>query len=217
MTVKAQERPLWPGVIFVSGTDTGIGKTVVAAALALGLGAVYWKPVQSGLEDGGDRDWVRRHAGLPAEQLADEAYRFGLPLSPHLAASAEGVEIDMERLVAPHTGGRPLVIEGAGGVMVPLNRDCTMVDLMKQLAVPVLLVGRNTLGTINHTLLSIEHLRRSGLDIFGVVLNGGRNADHRRAIEHYGGVKVIGEVDRRCAIGPAELARIFADDLGGGG
>ena len=204
----------WPERMFVTGTDTGVGKTLVAAALAAGLGAAYWKPVQSGLEDGGDRDWVRRHAGIDGARLPPEAYRLQRPLSPHLAAAAEGVRIDLGRLDPPEVGGG-LVVEGAGGVMVPLNEEHTMLDLMRRLALPVLVVGRNALGTINHTLLTVEQLRRHGLEILGVVLNGGRNADHREAVERYAGVEVLGEVGRFVQIGPAEVRRVFERDLGG--
>lgn len=205
----------WPKRIFVTGTDTGVGKTLVAAALAVGLGAAYWKPVQSGLEDGGDRDWVRRHAGLALDRLPAEAYRLQRPLSPHLAAAHEGVGIELERLDPPPGLEDGLVVEGAGGVMVPLNGEYTMLDLMRRLAYPVLVVGRNALGTINHTLLTVEQLRRHGVDVLGVVLNGGRNADHRKAVERYGQVEVIGEVERFLQVGPAEVRRVFERDLGG--
>lgn len=203
----------WPRRLFVSGTDTGVGKTLVAAALALGLEAVYWKPIQSGTDEGGDREWVRRHTGLEEGSLAPESYRLRAPLSPHTAAALEGVEIDLARVAEPDT--ERLVVEGAGGVLVPLNRRQTIADLIAQLGYPVVLVGRSGLGTINHTLLSLEALRRRQIAVWGVVLNGPRNDANRRAIEQYGEVQVVGEVPPLEAIGPEALRRVFSESLWG--
>lgn len=175
----------------MTGTDTGVGKTVVSAALALKWKAAYWKPVQSGLLT--DSEWVRQTAGV---EVLPETYRLKAPLSPHAAAKEEGVSISLEDFKLPKN--RPLVVEGAGGVLVPLNENTLMIDLIKKFSLPVLVVARSSLGTINHTLLTLSILRERGVPILGVALNGPQNLVNREAIEHYGQVKVweVEPVDR---------------------
>ena len=129
----------WPARIFVTGTDTGVGKSYVAALLSVGLAAAYWKPVQSGTER--DAVWIRETTGLPSERLLPETYCLRDPLSPHEAARREGVRIEMDRLVLPVQ--ERLVVEGAGGVMVPLNDEHLMIDLIADFALPVLVVGHD--------------------------------------------------------------------------
>ncbi|AYG69322.1 MULTISPECIES: dethiobiotin synthase [unclassified Rhizobium] len=177
----------------VSGTDTGIGKTVFAAALAGALNARYWKPVQSGLEDETDGEAVARLSGLPAEHILPEAYRLSAPLSPHLSAHLDGVEIDPTRLEPPACAG-PLVIEGAGGLMVPLTKSMVFADVFARWRIPVVLCARTSLGTINHTLLSIEALRRRDIPICGVAFIGAENADTQATIAAIGRVKVLGRL-----------------------
>ena len=143
----------------ITATDTDVGKTVFAAALAGAIGACYWKPIQCGLEDGGDIARVKALSGLPDDRLLPEVYRFALAASPHRAAEAEGVEIDVARL-APPSVDAPLVIEGAGGLMVPVTRRMLLIDVLATWRIPVILCARTALGTINHTLLSLEALRR---------------------------------------------------------
>ena len=158
-----------PSSFFISDTDTDVGKTVVAAVLMMGLDATYWKPVQSGCIDGSDREWVQRTSGLPSERFAGEVYRLSLPLSPHAAAAHDGVAIDLEAITPPAVApGRSLIVEGAGGLLVPLNDDALMIDLVDRLGLPVLLVARSGLGTLNHTLLSLEALVRRRLGVVGV-------------------------------------------------
>ena len=182
------------GGAFVTGTDTGIGKTVVSACLALAWGADYWKPVQTGLaRDEGDTAMVSRLAGLPPERLHTPAYALDAPLSPHLAAAREGADIRLEDLVLP-ASELPIVVEGAGGPLVPLNGRVLMVDLMVRLALPVVLVAPNRLGAINQTLLALEALKARGLPVLGVVLIGTPFADNRAAIETHGRVKVLAEL-----------------------
>ena len=155
--------------MFVTGTDTGVGKSYVAALLTVGLEASYWKPVQSGAD--ADADWLRRVTGLPAERVLPETYRLcANPLSPHEAARREGVQIEMSRFALPKQ--KRLIVEGAGGVMVPLDDQHLMVDLMVALGLPVVVVARSELGTINHTLLTLDQLRRRGCPLLGVVVNG---------------------------------------------
>ena len=196
--------------IFVTGTDTGIGKTVVAACLARAWRAGYWKPVQTGAATGDDDTaTVAALAGLPAERILAPAYVMQAPLSPHAAAELEGVRISMDAIAPPETP-HPLVVEGAGGLYVPLNERDFMIDLMARLAVPVLLVARSTLGTINHTLLSLAALRSRALPIAGVVLNGPPNAGNRAAIERFGQVRIVAELARIDPLDAAAIDRLAA-------
>ncbi len=198
----------FPGRFFVTGTDTGVGKTVVCAVLAAGLKAAYWKPIQSGLSKI-DTDWVRKTTGLPDSHFFKEAYRLRMPLSPHAAAEADGIRIALSKVRLPRVFGfSHLVVEGAGGVMVPLSRKHLMTDLMVRLKLPVLLVARSSLGTINHTLLSLEQLRRNRLEVLGVVMNGPKNDINRAAVEHYGRVRVW-EVDVIKKMTPSGLSEAF--------
>jgi len=184
-----------PERFFVTGTDTGVGKTVVSALLCAALDAYYWKPIQTGTREGTDRAAVERLAERPRAKLLPEIYRFAPPVSPHLAAHKTGVRIDLRKIRMPEIGLREnLIVEGAGGALVPLNETQLMTDLMKHLGLPVILVARTTLGTINHTLLSLEALRAARLNVRGVVMVGKPNADNRKAIEHYGKIKVVGAI-----------------------
>jgi dethiobiotin synthase len=180
---------------FVTGTDTNVGKTVLCALLVAALDSVYWKPVQTGAQDGTDRESVRVWAGVDDEQLLPERYIFDQPVSPHLAAREAGVRISLNSIEFPDTpAGAKLIVEGAGGVMVPINERELMRDLMKHLGLPVIIATRTVLGTINHTLLTVGALRAVGLNIRGVVMIGDENFENRRAIEHYGNVRVIGQI-----------------------
>lgn len=194
---------------FVTGTDTGVGKTVVAAILALGWEASYWKPVQCGTSPSTDREDVARWTGLGAERLPPEAYRLALPASPNVAAAAEGVTIERGRLRPPPIGGA-LVAEGAGGVLVPLNERETMADLMAWLGLPIVLVARTALGTINHTLLSLEALRRRGLRVHGLVLNGRPVPTTTATLRHWADVSYFAELPPLAEITPAALRATFA-------
>ena len=193
-----------PERFFVTGTDTGVGKTVVSALLCAALDAYYWKPIQTGTRQGTDRNMVARIAEVPRSKLLEEVYRFAPPVSPHLAARKAGVRIQLEEVVLPEIGLREnLIVEGAGGALVPINDTQLMTDLMKHLGLPVLLVTRTTLGTINHTLLSLVVLRASRLRVRGVIMVGKPSDTNRQAIEHYGQASVVGvvppleKVDRR--------------------
>lgn len=195
--------------LIVTGTDTGIGKTVFAAALAGALQATYWKPVQCSLADGGDSARVRELAGLPPGRILPEAYRLAMPASPHRAAEAEGIEISLARLALPEVRG-PLVVEGAGGLMVPLNRQTLMIDLFARWRLPVVLVARTALGTINHSLLSIEALNGRNIPILGIAFVGEEMADTERTITEMGNVRRLGRLPRLDALTPATLAAAFA-------
>ncbi|MBI9074634.1 MAG: dethiobiotin synthase [Desulfatibacillum sp.] len=203
----------FPDRVFVTGTDSGIGKTTVSAILMAGLpNSGYWKPVQSGTEDVTDSQWVRRMTGLPETRFYPETYRLKAPLPPHASAAMENVTIDLEKFWVPYLGSlERLIVEGVGGVMVPLNEQHFVLDLMKRLNYPVILVCRNGRGAINHTLLTLEQLRNQGLNILGVVLNGPPIASNRQAIERYGKVQVMAELPVLETINPHTLARAYKD------
>lgn len=196
--------------LFIAGTDTGVGKTLVAAMLVAGMTkGVYWKPIQCGTEHGTDTQWVRRITGLPMDRFFREAHCLPHPLSPHAAARKAGIRIGLNDFNPPPDPEGSLVVEGTGGVMVPINEKYMMLDLMKKLSLPVLLVARSILGTINHTLLSLEAIRRHHLHVIGVVLNGKRNPSNKQAIEYYGRTRVLLEIDPLGAIDKDILANYF--------
>jgi dethiobiotin synthetase len=204
----------WPQRLFVTGTSTGVGKTMVCSILMAGLRGVYWKPVQSGLDGMTDTQRVRTQTGLPGSHFAMEIYRLKRPLSPHASAALEGVHIEFESFKVPEVErGTHLVVEGAGGIMVPLNEQYLMIDLMKKFNFPILLVALSSLGTINHTLLSLEQLRRHGLNVLGVAMNGHRNHGNKRAIEWYGKVRVLAEIEPIREIGFQALLHSFQTDF----
>ena len=176
--LPSSARPEGTGVLMsarfvIVGTDTGVGKTVFSAALAGALGAFYWKPVQAGLEEETDSQCVLRLSGLPPERILPEAYRLETPASPHLAARLDGLAIDPSRLDPPETAG-PLVIETAGGVMTPLTIETPTIDLLARWRLPAIVVARTTLGTINHSLLTLEALRRREFRCAGSPLSARR-------------------------------------------
>lgn len=190
---------------FITGTDTDVGKTVAAAWALLQLEGVYYKPVQSGTDEGmSDRDTVAALTGLDERRILPSDVELGAPLSPHEAARLESVEINMSVLTLPKAT-RPLVVEGAGGVLVPINDKAMMLDLMAQFALPVIVVARSGLGTINHTLLSLMALRGRGLTVAGVIMNGGANPANQRAIEVYGNTRVLAVLPRFEALDKASL------------
>jgi dethiobiotin synthetase len=194
--------------LVVSGTDTGIGKTVFAAGLAAALEGYYWKPVQSGLEDETDSETVMRLGGVPRTRILPEAYRLATPASPHLSARLDGVAIKPERLVPPMTD-RPLVIEGAGGLLVPLSDDLVFADMFARWQVPVILCARTSLGTINHTLLSLEALKHRNIPVFGITFIGDENQETQRIIEKMGGIRSLGRLPWLQDITPDGLRTAF--------
>ncbi|HET9574013.1 MAG TPA: dethiobiotin synthase, partial [Methyloceanibacter sp.] len=178
---------------FVTGTDTDVGKTLVAAWLLTQFDASYWKPVQAGVMPETDSLVVRRLAEIEPDRILSEAYVLPEAIAPHEAARRAGIAIDMAKFVPP-VSDRLLVVEGAGGLMVPLTDTAYVIDLAAELHLPLILVARSTLGTINHTLLSLEAIRRRGLPLAGVVINGPETPHNRAAIERYGQVEVIAEI-----------------------
>ncbi|MCS3445235.1 MULTISPECIES: dethiobiotin synthase [Bradyrhizobium] len=180
--------------IVVTGTDTGIGKTVFSAGLAGFVGARYWKPVQAGIEEETDAQLVARLGGLPADRIVPERYRLRTPASPHQSAALDGVRIDPAALDVPDVGDRSLVIEGAGGLMVPLDGSMLYIDVFTRWRLPVVLCARTALGTINHSLLSVEALRKRGIHILGIAFIGESNPESERAICEIGQVRRLGRL-----------------------
>lgn len=187
--------------LFVTGTDTGAGKTVTSAALLCryrqSARLRYWKPVQTGIEQDDDTAEVRRLAGCSDDEIVAEGVRLPHPVSPHLAARWAGQEIRIESLVGrmhARNDSKGWIVEGAGGALVPLNGTELMTDLMRALGLPTVVAARSSLGTINHTLLTLEALRARSLSVAGVVMIGEKNPENRAAIERYGQVPVLGEM-----------------------
>ena len=201
----------FPKQFFVTGTDTDVGKTVVSAMLTLGLNASYWKPIQSGTLPCTDTEWVKKMTQLPPSHFFPEAYRLSQPLSPHASALHDKIKIDLEKIVMPNlpVESSHLIVEGAGGVLVPLNDKKMMIDLIKKLNIPVVVVCRSTLGTIHHTLLTLQHLRLHEIPVFGVIMNGPKNEGNRQAITHYGKVNVLAELEPIQDISKATLLQVF--------
>jgi dethiobiotin synthetase len=192
---------------FVTGTDTDVGKTLVSAWLVMQLGGCYWKPVQAGNHPETDSAIVQRLTEAPPGRILPEAYVLPEPIAPHEAARRAGIAIDMAKLVLPPCD-RPLIVEGAGGLLVPLTDEAYVIDLASELHLPIILVTRSTLGTINHTLLSLEAIRRRGLPLAGIVVNGPETPHNRPAIERYGKVEVIAEIPWLDQVTPAALKAI---------
>lgn len=191
----------------VTGTDTDVGKTVFAAGLSQALRATYWKPAQAGLEDETDSQAVARLA--PDAQVLPEAYRLKTPCSPHEAARLDGVSIDMVQLALPQVDG-PLVVEGAGGVMVPYREDLLAADIFAKWQLPAIVVARTALGTISHTLLSLEALHTRGVPIAGVAFIGEDEPVAEGAIIRISGVPHLGRLPQLDPLNAQSLADAFA-------
>lgn len=195
--------------IVVTGTDTGIGKTVFSAGLANLLGAHYWKPIQAGLEGETDTEVVARLGSLSGDRIVPEVHRLRTPASPYHSAEIDGVRIDADSLAVPDTGGRPLVIEGAGGLMVPLSLGTVYADVFERWRLPAVLCARTALGTINHSLLSIEALRKRHIDILGIAFIGERNAEAESAVCEIGRVRWLGRLPWLAPLTPDTLQVAF--------
>ena len=200
--------------LVICGTDTDVGKTVVSALVVQGLGATYWKQVQSGLEGGGDSGRLQALLQLPAMRLLPEAYRLQTPVSPHWAAELEGITIDPARLALPAVAGT-LVVETAGGLLVPLRRDWLQIDQLAAWGLPVLLVARSGLGTLNHTLLSVQALRQRSIPLLGLVLNGPLHPDNPATLAALAQAPVLAQLPPLEPLTASGLAAQWqAQDLG---
>ena len=176
----------------ICGTDTDIGKTIISAFFVRGLNSYYWKPIQSGLEDETDTQTVSRLSNINKKKIIKEAYVFKEPVSPHWASEIDNIKIKRELLTLPIID-KPLIVETAGGLMVPLTRDFLQIDQIKDWNIPVILVCRSSLGTLNHTLLSIEALKKRDIKIIGIVVNGNKHLDNPRTINQFSGLPIITE------------------------
>lgn len=199
----------YPDKLFVTGTDTDIGKTVVSSILIAGLNAGYWKPIQAGRDPHTDTEYIKQITRLPDSHFYREGYCLKTPMSPHAAAHIDGISIDLEKLRVPDTLQKHLIIEGAGGLIVPVNHDQYIIDLIAQFGYPALLVAKSGLGTLNHTLLSLEALKRRNIPVFGVVLVGEKHLSNEEAIIKYGQVNRLFRLDLLPELTPAVLNHAF--------
>lgn len=185
-------------IYFITGIGTGIGKTIVSAILTEKLKADYWKPVQSGDLDISDSLFVR-HLVSPETIIHPESYRLSQPLSPHLSAKLDRIKISLDAIKIPQTNNH-LVIEGAGGLMVPLNDNELILDLIKSLKAKVIVVSQNYLGSINHTLLTLEVLKANQIEVAGLIFNGTENQESEQYITNYSKVKVMGRIPKMSVV-----------------
>ncbi|MBO8217948.1 dethiobiotin synthase [Prochlorococcus marinus] len=176
----------------ICGTDTDIGKTLISSFFVKGLNSFYWKPIQSGIESQTDSETVEKLAQVSKEKIIKEAYVFTKPLSPHWAAEIDQKAINFDKLRLPKVQGS-LIIETAGGLMVPLTRNFLQIDQIKEWNLPVILVCKSSLGTLNHTLLSIEALKQRNIEILGLVVNGEKHLDNPKTLVDFSGIPLIAE------------------------
>ena len=178
---------------FLTGTDTEVGKTVISAWLMIHYQYHYWKPIQSGM-DSPDTGTVQKITGFDNSFFFPPAYELQQPLSPHESAKRDGIEIELTNFLLPQKEEK-IIVEGAGGILVPINEKYFIADIIKLLKLPILLVARSSLGTINHTLLTVSELKKRNLPLQGIILNGERNQSNKEAIEKYSGIPVVSELE----------------------
>lgn len=196
--------------IVITGIGTGIGKTLISAILVEKFRTDYWKPIQSGELDNSDTHFVKSMVSNPVSVFHPEAYRLTQPFSPHKSAHLDGITIDRKKIKLPETGNK-LIIEGAGGLMVPLTHDFLIVDLIKQLGAEVILVSQNYLGSINHTLLSLELLRARQIPLKGLVFNGKADSYSEDIISKYAGVSYFAHVPELNELKPEVISLLGAN------
>ncbi len=196
--------------IFITGIGTGVGKTIVSAIVTEKLKADYWKPIQSGDLDDSDTLKVQSLVSNDVTVFHPESYRLTQPFSPHKSAAIDKVTIDLQNIILPKTDNQ-LVIEGAGGLMVPLNDNFLIIDLIKQLNAKVILVSKNYLGSINHTLLSVHALKKYNIEVMGIVFNGPKDIYSKTYILNYSGLTELGQIpmypkpDKKAILGATNL------------
>lgn len=179
---------------FITGIGTNVGKTVASAILTEALEADYWKPIQSGNIEGTDRQTVLHLISNTKTVCFTECYNFKAPLSPNMAAALEAEEINLDKIQVPITNNTALIIEGAGGILVPLNQEAFVIDLAHPLNAEIILVVSNYLGCINHTLLSLNYLLSQSLPIKGIILNGYFSEDLKATLLHFIKVPVLAHI-----------------------
>ena len=182
---------------FITGTDTGVGKTFFSSILMKKFDFDYWKPIQTGKFTENDTLYIKENIGIEKNRFHKSIYSFKKPLSPHLASSYEKTSINMKKIKKPRSH-RPLIIEGVGGILVPLNKKDLLINLIKKFKLPVIVVSKSILGTINHTLMTLEILKKNKINIFGVILNKVKNKkegdENAKSIEKFGNIKVLGQI-----------------------
>ncbi|WP_026898536.1 dethiobiotin synthase [Daejeonella oryzae] len=191
----------------VAGIGTEIGKTFISSILVEALEADYWKPIQAGNLDCTDTDFIKHHISNKKTVCHPEAYRLSAPMSPHAAAEAEGILIELEKLEVPQTK-KSLIIELAGGLMVPLNNNQLNIDLLQQWRLPLILVSENYLGSINHTLLSVEVLKSKGIHCIGIIFNGNPNPASEEFIMNYTGMPCLANIGKQTMINKDTVSRL---------
>lgn len=179
--------------LFITGISTDVGKTIVSAIITEALEADYWKPIQAGDLNHSDSHKVKSQISNPKSQFFENSYALQTPASPHLAAEIDGITIDLNNIIEPETSNH-LIIEGAGGIFVPLNNQETIVDLI-QPDYKVIIVSRHYLGSINHTLLTIEALQNRKINIAGIIFNGDENKSSEKIILNKTGIKYLGRIE----------------------
>lgn len=200
---------------WITGTDTDVGKSLVSAMMVSAMESSYWKPVQSGTLTGTDTEFVAQVSGLTKDHFIPEVYKTTQPLSPHLSARIDGISIDMNAFHKPDVSvikNNTLVMEGAGGVLVPLNSQKFVIDLIKQISAPVIIVCRSALGTINHSLATIEVLRSRDIPIKGFIMNGPKNVENERAVMDYGQVEHLGSIPELSKVDRQTLIQVWKDE-----
>ncbi len=202
----------FPQTIFITGTDTGVGKTFICAVLAKGLKATYYKPIQAGFPT--DTDFIKKNTLLPAHNFLSETYLLQMPASPHLAAKKEKKSIKLSDFELPSKiSTLHLIIEGCGGLLVPINEKHFVIDIIKKFSVPTILVARSSLGTINHTLMSLFQLKAFSIPILGVVLNGPKNEENKFAIQKYGKTHILAQIEPQKNLSPDILQKLYEENF----
>ena len=194
----------------ICGTDTDVGKTLISSFFVRGLQSFYWKPIQSGIETETDSQSILRLSGIKKEKILKEAYIFEKPVSPHWAAEIDGKKIDINLLNLPKIDGS-IVIETAGGLMVPITRSFLQIDQIRKWNLPVIIVCRSSLGTLNHTLLTIEALKKRNIKILGLIINGEKHLDNPKTLREFSKLPIIAEFPRLNNIDKNNLDRLWKE------
>lgn len=200
--------------LFITGISTDVGKTITSAIIVEALEADYWKPIQAGDLDNSDSHKVKSQISNSKSQFFSNSYALNTPASPHLAAEIDGITIDFKNIIEPKTENH-LVIEGAGGIFVPLNENDTIIDLI-QPDYKIIVVSRHYLGSINHTLLTIEAIRNRGFEVAGIIFSGSENKSTESLILNKTGIKSIGRIEEEPYFDQnviREYADLFRDNL----
>ena len=194
----------------ICGTDTDVGKTLISAFFVRGLQSFYWKPIQSGIETETDSQSILRLTGIQKEKILKEAYIFNKPVSPHWAAEIDGKKVDLNLLNLPLIQSA-LIVETAGGLMVPITRNFLQIDQIQTWNLPVIIVCRSSLGTLNHTLLSIEALKKRNIRILGLIVNGEKHRDNPKTLHEFSKLPIIAEFPKLINVDKNNLDRLWQE------